>query len=91
VLVLDRCHGIPTSYTKIVGVASPLENLTQLTCRGAPGGYPRVEELAILSTGARCEYLYIGERRERKAPAYYLWFTPVNRITNSLVKGTPTG
>jgi hypothetical protein len=30
-------------------------NTTQLTCRGAPHGYPRVEELALLSTGARYE------------------------------------
>jgi hypothetical protein len=44
-IVLEREGSI--SCTKI--------KRTQLTCRGAPRGYPRVEELVLLPTGARCE------------------------------------
>jgi hypothetical protein len=42
-----RNFGWLTSCTKI--------NFTQVTCRGTSCGYPRVKELAILITGARCE------------------------------------
>ena len=48
---LDRGGGVEGSRLR-----SWIEiDLTQLTCRGAPRGYPRVEELVTLITGARYE------------------------------------
>jgi hypothetical protein len=48
-----------TSCTKI--------SYTQLTCRGAPGGYPRVEEILLaypyLEAADICESLTYGEDR----------------------------
>jgi hypothetical protein len=42
-----------TSFTKI--------NPAQLTCRGTRGEYPRVKELVILITDARCEVFQLEQ------------------------------
>jgi hypothetical protein len=39
---------------------------SQLTCRGAPRGYPRVEELALLTTGV------IFDHRFEQSPHPYV-------------------
>jgi hypothetical protein len=43
---------------------------TRLTCRGAPCGYPMVEELVILITGARCELNDIGNEITSLQPRF---------------------
>jgi hypothetical protein len=46
-IFLTKNEEVLTSCTRI--------HHPQLTCRGAPCGYPRIEELALLTVGARCE------------------------------------
>jgi hypothetical protein len=59
---------------------------TQLTCRGAPCGYPRIEELVTLITGAKYEL----KSKSIVSTKKFLKLrdnATVIRITNSLVEG----
>jgi hypothetical protein len=53
---------------------------TQLICRGTPRGYPRIEELILLTTGARSEILNL------RAPSIPLYgFTPRSNSQDPLI------